>query len=52
MEYNNLLYDDNSKNKWNNHVDLSLWADIMIIAPLTAKTITSHNPRENIPSNR
>jgi phosphopantothenoylcysteine decarboxylase/phosphopantothenate--cysteine ligase len=24
---------------WNNHVDLGLWADIMLIAPLTANTL-------------
>jgi phosphopantothenoylcysteine decarboxylase/phosphopantothenate--cysteine ligase len=29
---------DNSSN-WNNHVDLALWADIMLIAPATANTI-------------
>lgn len=26
--------------KWNNHVDLALWADLMIIAPITAKTMS------------
>ncbi|MCL4121109.1 UNVERIFIED_CONTAM: hypothetical protein GTU68_005482 [Idotea baltica] len=25
---------------WNNHVDLGLWADLMIIAPITANTIS------------
>src|ERR1044072_3119323 len=25
---------------WNNHVDLGLWADLMIIAPATANTIS------------
>ena len=30
---------DQSGNKWNNHVDLSLWADIFVIAPATANTI-------------
>ncbi len=24
---------------WNNHVDLGLWADVMIVAPLTANTL-------------
>ena len=27
--------------KWNNHVDLSIWADIMIIAPATANTLSA-----------
>ena len=26
--------------EWNNHVELGLWADLMIIAPATAKTIS------------
>ena len=31
----------NDENKtWNSHVELALWADIMIIAPATAKTIS------------
>ena len=25
---------------WNNHVDLGLWADVMIVAPATASTIS------------
>ncbi len=31
---------DNSKSKWNNHVELSLWADFFLIAPATANTIS------------
>jgi len=31
---------DNSKVKWNNHVKLGLWADIFLIAPATANTIS------------
>ena len=27
-------------NQWNNHVELGLWADYMIIAPVTAKTMS------------
>ena len=26
-------------NQWNNHVDLGLWADVMLIAPATANTL-------------
>src|SRR5688572_18434654 len=25
--------------EWNNHVDLALWADLMIVAPVTANTL-------------
>ena len=28
------------KKVWNNHVELALWADIMLIAPVTAKTMS------------
>ena len=34
------MMDDNKKS-WNNHVELGLWADLMIIAPATAKTISN-----------
>ncbi len=30
----------NEKKQWNNHVKLGLWADVMIIAPTTANTIS------------
>ena len=34
------FYDKNEENElWNNHVDLALWADLMVIAPLTANTL-------------
>lgn len=34
------FYDKNEENElWNNHVDLALWADLMILAPLTANTL-------------
>jgi phosphopantothenoylcysteine decarboxylase/phosphopantothenate--cysteine ligase len=31
--------EDRDKGEWNRHVDLALWADLMVIAPLTANTI-------------
>jgi phosphopantothenoylcysteine decarboxylase / phosphopantothenate---cysteine ligase len=35
------FYNEDGKNqKWNNHVELGLWADIMIIAPATANTLS------------
>lgn len=32
-------YMDAKTGEWNNHVDLALWADIMLIAPLSANTL-------------
>jgi len=34
------FYDDENGSKWNNHVDLGLWGDIMLIAPATANTLS------------
>jgi len=35
------FYDKEEENKlWNNHVDLALWADFMVIAPTTANTLS------------
>lgn len=31
----------NAKGDWANHVELGLWADLMVIAPLTARTLSS-----------
>ncbi|MBF4984507.1 phosphopantothenoylcysteine decarboxylase, partial [Nonlabens mediterrranea] len=32
--------EDDENDIWNNHVDLGLWADYMIIAPATANTMS------------
>ncbi|SCY13476.1 phosphopantothenoylcysteine decarboxylase / phosphopantothenate--cysteine ligase [Nonlabens sp. Hel1_33_55] len=32
--------EDDDNDMWNNHVDLGLWADLMIIAPCTANTMS------------
>ena len=32
--------EEDHTNKWNNHVDLGLWADLMLIAPATANTLS------------
>jgi phosphopantothenoylcysteine decarboxylase / phosphopantothenate---cysteine ligase len=32
-------YFDEKNGEWNNHVELGLWADLMIIAPLSANTL-------------
>ncbi|MCF6296627.1 MAG: bifunctional phosphopantothenoylcysteine decarboxylase/phosphopantothenate--cysteine ligase CoaBC [Flavobacteriaceae bacterium] len=35
------FYDKEEENeKWNNHVELALWADLMLIAPATANTMS------------
>ena len=40
LSKNPVLVDfQNEKGEWNNHVDLGLWADLMIIAPASANTI-------------
>lgn len=31
---------EDDEGKWNNHVELALWADLMIIAPATANTLS------------
>ncbi len=33
-------YTNNHKTNWNNHVDLALWADLMVVAPASAGTIS------------
>ena len=35
------IKDEEDNPEWNNHVELSLWADFMIIAPATSNTISS-----------
>ncbi len=35
------FYNDEDENsRWNNHVEMALWADLMIIAPATANTLS------------
>ena len=35
------FYNEEDENaQWNNHVDLGLWADLMVIAPATANTLS------------
>lgn len=31
---------DEENEKWNNHVELALWADLMVVAPATANTLS------------
>ncbi|MDR0195156.1 MAG: bifunctional phosphopantothenoylcysteine decarboxylase/phosphopantothenate--cysteine ligase CoaBC [Myroides sp.] len=37
--YTNFFNDAGEGGTWNNHVDLALWADIMVVAPATANTL-------------
>ena len=34
------VHEDNEGVSWNNHVELGLWADLMIVAPATANTLS------------
>ena len=39
LSKNEVFTDVSSESSWNNHVELGLWADLMIIAPCTATTL-------------
>lgn len=39
LSKNEVLTEVSSGESWNNHVELGLWADVMLIAPLTATTL-------------
>lgn len=43
-------FTEGSEGIWNNHVDLGIWADLLVIAPATANTISDlvHGKSENI----
>lgn len=34
------VFSDKENGKWNNHVDLGLWADALVITPATARTLS------------
>ena len=38
--YSSFTSDEEDNPVWNNHVDLGLWADLMIVAPATANTLS------------
>ncbi|MEH6536265.1 MAG: bifunctional phosphopantothenoylcysteine decarboxylase/phosphopantothenate--cysteine ligase CoaBC [Psychroserpens sp.] len=38
--YSSFTNEDDDKEMWNNHVELGLWADLFIIAPATANTMS------------
>ncbi len=44
------FYNDDEEVKWNNHVELGLWADFMLIAPATANTLAkmAHGNCDNL----
>jgi phosphopantothenoylcysteine decarboxylase / phosphopantothenate---cysteine ligase len=39
LSKNQVLTEFTSESQWNNHVDLGLWADILVIAPASANTL-------------
>lgn len=44
------FYDEEENEVWNNHVELGLWADLMVIAPATANTLSkmTHGVCDNL----
>ncbi|HBK83437.1 MAG TPA: phosphopantothenoylcysteine decarboxylase, partial [Flavobacterium sp.] len=38
--YSNFYNSEDDNGQWNNHVELGLWADLMLIAPATANTLS------------
>ena len=38
--YSSFIKEDNENAQWNNHVELALWADLFLIAPATANTMS------------
>jgi phosphopantothenoylcysteine decarboxylase/phosphopantothenate--cysteine ligase len=38
--FSSFFNDDDKNAEWNNHVELGLWADLMVIAPATANTMS------------
>lgn len=38
--YSSFFDNDNQEALWNNHVDIALWADLIVIAPATANTMS------------
>ena len=38
--FSSFYNDDEKEAHWNNHVELGLWADIMVVAPATANTLS------------
>lgn len=39
--YSSFIAEDQDNPLWNNHVEMALWADYMLIAPATSNTISS-----------
>ncbi|WP_432221701.1 bifunctional phosphopantothenoylcysteine decarboxylase/phosphopantothenate--cysteine ligase CoaBC [Flavobacterium sp. TMP13] len=38
--HSSFYYEEDQNAQWNNHVELALWADLMVIAPATANTLS------------
>ncbi len=48
--YSSFTNEENDNAQWNNHVELALWADLFIIAPATANTLSkmAHGTSDNL----
>ncbi|MBK0369010.1 bifunctional phosphopantothenoylcysteine decarboxylase/phosphopantothenate--cysteine ligase CoaBC [Flavobacterium agrisoli] len=48
--FSTFFNDEEQEAQWNNHVELALWADIMLIAPATANTLSKmvHGTCDNL----
>jgi phosphopantothenoylcysteine decarboxylase/phosphopantothenate--cysteine ligase len=48
--YSTFYNEDDADAQWNNHVELALWADFMVIAPATANTLSKmvHGTCDNL----
>lgn len=44
------FFQDDDSGQWNNHVELGLWADLVVIAPATASTLSkmAHGQSDNL----
>lgn len=50
LSKNEVVSDLSESSSWNNHVELGLWADFIVIAPVTASTISkmAHGQADNL----
>jgi phosphopantothenoylcysteine decarboxylase/phosphopantothenate--cysteine ligase len=48
--YSSFTNDDDDNAQWNNHVELGLWADLFLVAPATANTLSkmAHGTSDNL----
>ncbi|MCW9037546.1 flavoprotein, partial [Altibacter sp.] len=48
--FSSFTNDEDENAQWNNHVELALWADLFVIAPATANTLSkmAHGTSDNL----